>query len=52
MLVNSLLFAVYAYVLAFALSLLTAGMIKVIQLATRDRGDHGGAAASESGQNL
>ncbi len=48
MLANSLLFAVYAYVLAFALSLLTAGMIKVIQLATRTREDYSIAADSDN----
>ncbi len=34
MLSDALVFALFAYALAFGLALLTAGMIKVIQLAT------------------
>lgn len=37
MLADSLVYAIFAYALAFALAALTAGIIKVIQLATRGR---------------
>lgn len=34
MISNALVFALFAYALAFALAMLTAGIIKVIQMAT------------------
>lgn len=37
MLANSLLYILFAYALAFALALMTAGIIKVIHLATSPR---------------
>ena len=46
MLAGSLFYALFAYALAFALALLVAGMIKVIQLATRTREDRGSKAVA------
>ncbi len=46
MLTSSLFYALFAYALAFALALMVAGMIKVIQLATRTREDRASKAAA------